>query len=127
MKNRKFKLYFIIFSMIISSCNDNHLIGEYKIDKIVGDTVFQNYVKQIRLLPNNVIIIKSKNKLLTGKWVNKEGTDYHIIEVKVNGIFKQMQVYEYALNDPSIKLYFIGAPTDFQGGYYDSLSFIKVK
>lgn len=127
MKKMNIKFNFILIVFIIYSCNDNHLIGDYEINKILGDTISQNYITQIRLLPNNIIKVKTKNELFTGRWINKHGIDYHIIEVKVNGVFKQMQVYEYAANDPSIKLYFIGKPTDFQGGNYDSLSFIKIK
>lgn len=102
-------------------------MGKYIIEKIEGDTVSQNYLKEIHLLKRNKVQLIYRDNFEEGKWYEHSGLDYHVIEIFANNNSKELEVYENMDQDNSRKLYFIGNPTDFRGGYYDSLSFIQVK
>lgn len=119
----------ILFIPFLYSCNftKNDLLGKYIIEKIQGDTVSQNYLKEIHLLKKNKVMLIYRDNFKIGKWYEHSGLDYHYIEIFANNSSKELEIYENMKNDDSRKLNFIGSPTDFQGGYYDSLSFVQVK
>lgn len=119
---------FLTYTVLIFffSCNQSKLAGIYIIDKIEADTISNNYLKEIRLYNNESIHLVFRNDVLRGTWKEKEGLDYHNIGIFANGNHKEMEVYENMTHDNLIKLDFIGTPTDFRGGIYDSLSFVKV-
>jgi hypothetical protein len=125
-KHEVSRLLLLIFLTSLYSCNRSNLIGTYEIDKIIADTTSINYLTKIHLLDKDRVLLVYRNDVLQGKWHEKEGLDYHVIELFANETYKELEVYENMNHDNSIKLYFIGKPIDFRGGIYDSLNFIKV-
>jgi hypothetical protein len=129
-KETQGRILLFILLICLYSCNLNQssLTGKYVIDKITADTISNNYLKEINLLNKDRVLLRYRdNDVLRGTWNEKKGIDYHYIKVYVNGSYKELEVYENIINDNSTKLYFMGNPSDFRGGVYDSLSFIKVE
>lgn len=126
-KNRKKRrnnlLYILPIILFFQSCNffNSELLGKYIREGTHSNT---NEIESLSLKKNNVVEIIFKDTLIVGRWNEFDVQEFHYIEVLANNIFKQMTIYS---NDSITKLYFVGKPTDFRGGYYDSLSFIKAK
>ena len=112
--------------LFCGSCNafNNQLLGIYIKDDACYNRSFASEIESLSLKKNNVLEIKFKDTLIFGRWDEFDVQEFHYIEILANNTFKQMTIYN---NDSIVKLYFVGKGTDFRGGYYDSLSFIKIK
>lgn len=127
-RSNNYNLLLLIILIFFSfSCSKSELLGKYKIDKVRGYPTDPKSLEEINLLKGDKVVLRYTDTLILGTWKEHLGIDYHYIHIFANNEAKNLEVFENIINDSSVKLYFIGNPTDFRGGEYDSLSFIKVK
>ena len=112
--------------LFCESCNlsSDQLLGDYSRDNAYLNRSYASEIESLSLKRNNIVEIKFKDTLIFGRWDEFDFQEFHYIEILANNTFKQMTIYN---NDSVLRLYFVGKATDFNGGFYDSLSFIKMK
>ena len=129
-KNRKKRInnlfYILMIMLFCESCNlsSDQLLGDYSRDNAYLNRSYASEIESLSLKRNNIVEIKFKDTLIFGRWDEFDVQEFHYIEILANNTFKQMTIYN---NDSVLRLYFVGKATDFRGGFYDSLSFIKMK
>jgi hypothetical protein len=119
------KFLSILILLVMFSCNifDSNLIGEYRIKEIKGGGEANKKIESLFLKTGGVAEIKYSDTIIKAKWKEINVQELHYIEFILGGTIHELHV----IKDSSIELYFVSGATDFRGGFYDSLTFIKVK
>lgn len=124
-KNHSLSLTIFLTFLLFSSCDftNSQLLGEYRIKETKGSLATNKIVEALNLSRNGVVKLVYADTTINGRWKEIDVQELNYIELNTGGNLYELHI----IRDSTIELYFVSNATDFRGGRYDSLTYIKVK